>query len=195
MRLPRRPARAGVAALLCLALAATSCSGDDEQPEPPESQSTATGSAFDIETVARVGQVAGRLPKREQKRLTDRVTQTTQRWFNAAYIAGEYPRKNFSNAFPGFTRAARAEATRDRTLMSNAGVGQRITDVTPTRSRIWIDVLSPSKLAVGVTARFELRFRTRGDYAKNVVVRGRLLMTRGKSGWQIFGYDVSKADR
>ena len=54
--------------------------------------------------------------------------------------------------------------------MSNAGIGERITDVTPTRSRIWIDVLSPSKRAVGVTARFELRFRTEGDSPANVVV-------------------------
>jgi hypothetical protein len=181
--------------LLCVALATTSCSGDDETPEPPESQSTATGSALDIETVANVGRIAGRLPKKEQRRLTDRVTETAQRWFNAAYIAGEYPRKNFSNAFPGFTRPARAEASRDRDLMSNAGVGDRITDVTATRSRIWVDVLAPRKRAVGVTARFELRFRTEGDYARNVVVRGRLFMTHREAGWRIFGYDVSKADR
>jgi hypothetical protein len=124
------------------------------------------------------------------------VTKVVQRWFNAAYVAGEYPRKDFADAFPGFTRAAGDEARRDRKLMSNADIGARISDVTPTRSRVWIDVLSPNKRAVGVTARFELRFRTEGDLTRKVVVRGRLLMTRHQgSGWRIFAYDVSKSAR
>ena len=196
MKLVRRPARAGAAALLCLALATTSCSGDEKkQEEPaPESQSTATGSAFAIETVSHIGRVAGRLPKPEQRRLTDSVTKVVQRWFNAAYVGGEYPRKDFKDAFPGFTSDAEREARHDRKLMSNAGIGDRISGVTPTRSRIWIDALSPRKRAVGVTARFELGFRTEGDYAHTVWVKGRLLMTRHPgSGWRIFAYDVSKA--
>ena len=82
-------------------------------PSRPSRQSTATGSAFDIETVASVGQVAGRLPSKEPQRLTDRVTQVVQRWFNAAYIAGDYPRNDFSTrsrASPG-PRGPRRAAT------------------------------------------------------------------------------------
>ena len=78
--------------------------------------------------------------------------------------------------------------------MTNKLIGSKIDDVTPTRSRIWIDVLSPRKRAVAVTARFRLGFRTEGDLARNVTVRGRLLLTRqpGRLGWKIFGYHVAR---
>ena len=190
-----RRARAGAAVLLILALATTSCSGDDDSdsdsPEP--AQSTAPGSAFAIETETTVDQVAGRLSRADRQRLARSVTEVAQSWFNAAYVGGTYPRSDFSNAFPGFTPGARADAQRDYELMTNKLIGPKIDDVTPTRSRIWIDVLSPRKRAVAVTARFRLGFRTEGDLVRDVTVRGRLLLTRQPgSGWKIFGYHVAR---
>ncbi len=198
MKLHALPARAGVAAALVLVLATTSCSGD-ESPEPDEpapAQATAAGSSFEIQTKTTVAHVAGKLSNGDRKRLSDSITRVAQRWFNAAYVAGDYPRSNFDDAFPGFTTGARADARRDKNLMSNKKIGEQISDVTPTRSRLWIDVLSPRKRAVGVTARFELGFRTEGDLARDVIVKGRLLMTRKQGqGWKIFGYHVAKTGR
>jgi hypothetical protein len=192
-----RPARAGIAVLLFLALAATSCSGDDDSDSgSPEPQSTASGSAFDIQTETTVEQVAGHLSRPDRKQLAASVTKVAQRWFNAAYVGGDYPRSDFRDAFPGFTRGARADAERDKDLMTNRPIGSKIDGVTPTRSVIWIDVLSPNKRAAAVTARFRLGFRTEGDLVRDVTVRGRLLLTRQPgTGWKIFGYHVAKSSQ
>lgn len=197
MKHVRRRARASAAVLVLLALVTTGCSGDDSEPDaPPAAQSTADGASFEIQTVAKVGQVSGKLPRADRKRLVNGVTAVVQRWFNAAYVAGEYPRSDFNDAFPGFTSGAKARAHGDQNLLSNKNIGSKVEDVTPTKSRLWIDVLAPNRHAVGVTTRFELAFTTAGDYARKVKVHGRLLMTRqpGK-GWRIFAYDVSKSGR
>jgi hypothetical protein len=190
-------ARSGAALVLCLVLVTSACSGDDPEPEGPSApaQSTATGASFEIQTRTTVAEVTGKLPWRERKRLSATITKVAQRWFNAAYVGGDYPRSNFEDAFPGFTPGARAEARRDRRLLTNKAIGSRISDVTPTRSRLWLDVLAVRKRAVGVTARFALGFRTEGELSREFRVTGRLLMTRNNGGWRIFGYDVARGVR
>jgi hypothetical protein len=187
-------ARSGAALVLCLALATSACSGDSsDSGDPPEpAQSTATGGSFEIRTRTTLAEVTGKLPRRERKRLAANVTKVAQRWFNAAYVGGDYPRSDFQDAFPGFTPGARAEARRDRMLLTNKSIGSRVDDVTPTRSRLWLDVLAVRKRAVGVTTRFALGFRTDGKVSRDFTVTGRLLMTRTKGGWRIFGYDVAR---
>jgi hypothetical protein len=183
--------------VLLLVLVTSSCSSDDSDSDsPPAAQSTAGGSSFEIETVATIGQVSGKLGHGDRKRLVNNVTEVAQRWFNAAYVAGDYPRSDFKDAFPGFTTVAKARAHQDQNLLTNKKIGTKISDVTPTQSRLWIDVLAPHKHPVGVTARFELEFRTDGDLARKVKVHGRLLMTKHKGqGWRIFAYDVAKSSR
>jgi hypothetical protein len=193
MKLASRPALAAASMLLCLSLGATACSdedgGGDTSSQPP--LPSGEPSTFEIETTTTMGRVVGRLPKPDQKRLSGAITPVVQRWFNAAYVGGDYPRKNFQDAFPGFTAGARAEARRDLRLMSNAGIGDRISGVTPKTSQIWLDVLAVRKKPVAVTARFRLGFRTHGDLERRVGVRGRVLLTRSKTGWRIFAYHVA----
>jgi hypothetical protein len=81
---------------------------------------------------------------------------------------------------------------RDQVLMTNKWIGPRIDDVTPTVSRLRLDVLAVRKRPVGVTTRFLLKFRTEGGLTRRVQVQGRLMLTRQKSGWRIFAYDVAK---
>jgi hypothetical protein len=186
-------ARSGAALVLCLVLVTSACSGDSDPGDPPApAQSTATGASLEIRTRTTVAEVTGKLPRRERKRLATNITKVAQRWFNAAYVGGAYPRSDFQDAFPGFTPGARAEARRDRMLLTNKPIGSRISDVTPTRSRLWLDVLAVRKRAVGVTTRFALGFRTEGEVSRDFTVTGRLLMTRTKGGWRIFGYDVAR---
>jgi hypothetical protein len=40
-----------------------------------------------------------------------------------------------------------------------------------------------------------VEFATTGDTTKEVRVSGRLFLTKGKQGWQVFGYDVAKDAR
>lgn len=200
MDLPLRPTLRSVVLVLCLALGTSACTGDADRPDTPAEssaapQTTDDGAAFEIETRTTLGKVVGRLAKKDRQRLPDTITDVVQRWFNAAYVGGNYPRSDFSDAYPGFTPGARDEARRDRTLMTNKGIGSRIDDVTPTLSRVWVDVLAVGKRPAGVTARFLLKFRTEGDLTRRIRVKGRLLLTRQESGWRIFGYDVAKGGR
>lgn len=194
--------RAALAAVVVLAIgpSLTACSGDDEPPaeSPSESESLAMPTndpvEFEVATRTKIGRVVGRWPKKEHDRLVATVGPVVQKWFNAAY-GGSYPRSDFGDAFPGFTARAEREAKRDKVLLTNIGIGDRLTAVTPTESRIWLDVLAVRKKAVGVTARFLLKFKTEGDVEKHVRVKGRLMLNRHPSGWRIFGYDVAKGAR
>jgi len=200
MNFAPRPALLSVALVLCLALGTGACTGDDDSPATPgESsaapQATDDGKSFEIETRTTLGKVAGRLARKHRQRLPGTITEVVQRWFNAAYVGGDYPRSDFSDAYPGFTPGARDEARQDRVLLTNKGIGSRIDDVSPTLSRVWLDVLAVRKRPVGVTARFLLKFRTQGDLTRRVRVKGRLMLTKQESGWRIFGYDVAKGGR
>ncbi len=195
MKLASRPALAAASMLLCLSLGATACSdessgGDDTSSQPP--LPSGEPSKFQIETTTTFGQVVGRLPSKDRKRLSAAITPVVQRWFNAAYVGGDYPRNNFRDAFPGFTAGARAAARRDLDLMSNDGIGDRISGVTPKTSQIWLDVLAVGRHAAAVTARFHLGFKTQGDLERRIGVHGRVLLTRAKTGWRIFAYHVAK---
>ena len=194
MKLASRPALAAASLLLCLSWGATACSdesgGGDTGSQPP--LPSGDSSTFQIETTTTIGQVVGRLPKHDRKRLSESITPVVQRWFNAAYVGGDYPRQDFRDAFPGFTAGARAQARHDLALMSNDSIGDRISGVTPKASEIALDVLAVHKKAVAVTARFRLAFKTQGDLERRVGVRGRLLLTRAQPGWRIFAYHVAR---
>ena len=199
MRLAPRPALAAVALLLFVSLGASGCSGDEEAPSGESSSSapplpTEDPSEFQIQTHTTIGKVVGRLPKDARKRVPDQVTDVVQRWFNASYVGGEYPRNSFGDSFPGFTPGARKEAERDKGLLTNKDIGPRISGVTPTRSRLILDILAVRKRPVAVTARFRLGFRTESP-ARVYRVQGSLRLTHRESGWKIFAYRVSKEGR
>lgn len=193
----RRALRAmtGAGLSLALALALSACSGDDEQPapEPPPATSTAPEpTAAPKPTKVVLGELVGRLPKPERKRVRTQVPGIVEAWWDAAFLGGSYPRESFAGSFADFTPRAAARARKDDNLLTNRRIGARIDSVTPLKRRIAVDVLSPDKRARAATARFTLRFRTTGDKAGVTVVRGRLFLTRTKGKWQVFGYDVSK---
>ena len=196
---PRRRLLAPAVLLLVVGLSAGCTSdGDHERPAartPTMSGSAPTATPRPVATKVSVVDVAGRLPKDARERVQRHVGKVVDSWFDAAYVGGRYPRRDFSDAFPGFTAGARTQARHDRTLMSNAGLGSRITGVTATRRWVFLDVLAPHHRAAAVTARFRLDFRATGRTAKDsaaVEVRGRLFLAPGPHGWQVFGYDVAR---
>jgi hypothetical protein len=182
----------GVAALVVVALAAGGCSGSDDEPQagPPSASGSPTPAA--VTTVVSVGEMAGKLPRPRRERVTAEVQQVVDGWIDAAYVGGDYPRTNFAGSWPGFTARARAKAQRDGDLMSNRDLGGSIDGVEVEKRTAKLDVLSVRERPVGVTARVVLRFATTGDTVKDVRVAGRLYLTKGKQGWQVFGYDVTK---
>lgn len=192
---PRTRRYAAVLAALAV-LAVTGCSGEDEPSptsEPTESmQEPSEAPTIGIEPVTESGEIVGRLPRKDRKRVEGTVSRSAVRFLDAAYLAGEYPRSNFNGALAGFTSGAVAVARRDANLLTNRRLGQRIDSVTATGLRVTVDLLAVNKRAVAATARVRLGFRTTGRVEKRVRVQGELRLTKHEGTWKIFAYDLSK---
>ncbi|HEU5038992.1 MAG TPA: hypothetical protein VFT70_18435 [Nocardioides sp.] len=145
-----------------------------------------------VETQVSYGTVTGKLSEEARQRLADRVREVVDGWLDAAYVGGDYPRRDFSDAWPGFTVGAQEEAHADRALMSNEDIGDRIDGVAPHKRLVRLDVLAVEQHPVGVTAHVFLGFGTTGDLEKEVRVKGRLFLTPTDGGWKVFGYDMTK---
>lgn len=189
-----RPVATAVSLLVLLALAAGGCSDSTDGPgaSAPSSTSSSAPVPDEVRTKTTLGTVTGRLAKRDRLRVAAVAGDVVDGWFDAAYVGGDYPRREFDDAFPGFTPGARAQALGDRALMSNQDVARRIDGVTARRRNVRVDVLAVRGRAVGMTARFVLDLATTGELRRKVEVRGRLLLTRTDNGWKVFGYDVNK---
>ncbi|WP_372727344.1 hypothetical protein [Nocardioides sp.] len=180
-----------MAILLALVLAGSACSGDAEKSATPSTSPSAESGPPPVTTRITLGKTTGKLSTAEKRKLKRAVGTKVDGWLDAAYLEGDYPRKDFADAFPGFTRGARADARRDKDLMSNHDIGRRVDVVQATRRRVRVDALVVDGRAVGSTARVILEFRTDGEVAKKFEVRGRLFLSR-PDGWRIFGYDITK---
>lgn len=181
-----------VGAVLVLALTTGACSGDDDGKKNGGSAPSGSSASREVATSVHIARLTGRLPVAKRRTLTAAVQKTIDGWWDAAYL-GDYPRTSFS--WPGFTRGARAQAQHDAALTSNKPVGSTIDGVTPKRRDVRLDVLAVKRRPVGVTARIALRFATTGDDPQDVAVRGQVYLTPTKSGWRVFGYDLTKGSR
>jgi len=195
---PNRRRYVAVLATL-VALSVTGCSGDDE-PDPSSDPSGSLAEPSDaptleIEPIVVSGTIVGRLPRKDRGRVESVVSRTAVGFLEAAYLAGDYPRSDFSGTFPGFTTGAAAVARRDRNLLTNQRIGERIDSVTPTLLRVKVDLLAVGKRAVAATAHVKLRFRTSGKVTKRVSVQGELRLTKRDGDWKIFAYDLTKGAR
>lgn len=194
-----RGTRSRLAALAtAAALALTGCSGEEPSPaeeaEPSASLLEPSGApTFEVEPVTTSGTIVGRLPRTKRAQVERAVSRVVVRWLGAAYLRGDYPRRRVGNAFPGFTPGARAAARRDAGLMTNQRIARRTETVTPTAVRVEVDLLAVHKRAVSATAHVLLRFRAEGRTVRAHRVQGRLLLTRGDGGWQVFAYDVARS--
>jgi hypothetical protein len=181
---------------LLLALLLSACSGGggvaEHDPDPSLGAGAPTTlSLKSLETTLRPGVVSGRLPREARQRTLRAVGRVVDGWIDAAYVGGDYPRRDFRHAFPGFTRSARLQARADGHLMSNQAIGARIDGVRPVHRVVLVDVLAVGGHAVGATARVRLGFRTTGRVERRFVVRARLALSR-TDGWQVFAYDASE---
>lgn len=194
----------GPALVMVLVLAAAGCSSDDPSDRPTTggtetAVTTSVAGPAPVTTRSEIGTVIGRLPGPRRKAVRLQVTDVLDRWWDAAYVGGAYPRTDFRR-YPGFTPGAARRATYDRDLMSNADIGERVTSVTPLMRKARLDLLAVDRRARSVTARFDLRMRVAlagtdaGQPARTrrLQVRGRVFLTRQPAGWRVFGYDVTK---
>ena len=181
---------------LALPLSATACrSGADPSAAPERLSRNDTRAALashPVETTTKIHRVFGRLPDARRKVVRRQVGEVVDRWWEAAYLGGAYPRGSFPAAFPGFTDSAEKRARSDKALLSNQTKGSSLDSVTPRHREVSLDILATEGQARSVTAHFVLRFETSGKKAGTTVVRGRLFLTVKRGAWRVFGYHVAK---
>lgn len=136
-----------------------------------------------MHTKASVSEITGALSKKERQRVVNGVTETVDRWWDAAYLSDS------QNPFPGFTPGAAKLARGDADLMTGARLLDGATAVA-TRRRVTLDVLAVKKRAVGVTAGVLLVLESDDD-GRRYAVRGTVQLERDKAEWRIFGYRIS----
>jgi hypothetical protein len=185
-----------VMSVLGLVLVLAGCSGEDEEKPSGDAGSTTTSSAPEeepgIRTRVEVGEVTGKLGKRPARKVAVDVAGVVDRWLDAAYVVGKYPRSKFGDAYPGFTKGAAALAGRQAALTSNRTISGRVDTVTATRRVVRVDLLAARGEAAGATAHVNLVIKLAGKVKRTDQVRGRLVLTRSKGKWQVFGFDIER---
>jgi hypothetical protein len=185
-----------------LALAAGGCSSNDSSSPSaaPTTSDTGDGGAQPVASRVLLGKVAGTIKKKNwkafmadhRKPMLKQVGHAVDSWIDGGYVGVDYPRDSFDSAFDSFTQQAQHDANRQRALMTNWDLRQKIDGVDVKKRTVTVDVMAPRGRPAGATARVDLVFSTTGDTQKRVTVRGRLFLSPGHGRWRIFGYDVSK---
>jgi hypothetical protein len=186
--LRRVAAAAATAAQLAGAL--TACTHADTKkdagvaPNPPEA--TASTATLNV----KVARVAGTLRKPARTKLADSVKATLQEYVDDAFL-GDYPRSDFADAFSSFTAGAAKQARKDTDLVSAAPY-KASQAVDAQKLAAELTVFSPGGTPAGVTAKVRFGFDVDGT---PVTYAGRLLLTKEKGAWRIFGYDLRRNDQ
>lgn len=193
--------RLGVAWGVALMLCVTGCTGHgaphrstpaNGAPGPSTSQPPPSA-PFRVA----VTRVSGELTQDDRSALAADVRRVLAAYVDAAFLAGRYPRSDFTDAFTTFTAGAARTARRDRDLLTNRRFGPSTESVRAVRRTAYLSVLAPSEVAAGVTARVSLDLVVRRSTgpSERVRLQGRLLLTRNAHNrWSIFGYDLSRSD-
>jgi hypothetical protein len=171
------------------------CSGDaDDKPsgDDPTSSSSSKPSEPQVRTASKVGAVVGRLPATGKQKARRDITDLIDVWWQRAYV-GDFPRTKVGDAFVGFTAAAQRQARSDKNLLSNVAIGQRLTGVEAVNSRVVVDLLAVSRQPVAATARVSLLMQLTGKgLDRRDRISGRVLLTKKKGHWRVFGYDLRR---
>jgi hypothetical protein len=187
---------AGLVLVLTTASGLAACQSPADPSASPERLSRDDAqvslASHPVRTKTKIRRVFGRLPDARRKAVRVQVGKVVDRWWEASYLGGSYPRSAFPQAFPGFTRAAEKRARSDKALLTNETQGPRIDSVTAKDRTVALDILATDRTARSVTASFVLRFETGGELVGTTTVRGRLFLVRQDGEWRVFGYDVSK---
>ncbi|KAA1420861.1 hypothetical protein F0U44_00470 [Nocardioides humilatus] len=173
------------------------CSGDDDAKQPDEKTSSSNTTVTEhagIDTRVEVGDVVGKLDKAAASEVAAEVATAVDQWIDAAYVGGDYPRASFADAFASFTDDAAKIATKQKDLMSNAALGDKLDEVTAVRRVVSVDLLAPKGETAGATAHVNLVIDLEGDVDRTDQVRGRLVLTPTKKGWRIFGFDIARGE-
>jgi hypothetical protein len=194
-RLPR-VATALTAAVLSGTLALTGCGGEPKKPEASPSPSPVP--APTVKSTAKLIHVQGRFPKNRRQAAAANVAKVVDRWLQAAYVGGDYPRATSTftaKSFPGFSKGAIAQAGKQMSLMSSATIAPDIDGVEVVSSDVHVDLLANNNHPVGAVARVRLVYDTTGDRESRQTVRGSLDMVPTETSWAVFGFNITREEK
>ncbi|MDQ6527475.1 hypothetical protein RB608_27930 [Nocardioides sp. LHD-245] len=172
------------------------CSDDGDGTDAGPGSGDGSGGEHAVETDATLGKVRGELDDARAAEALAAVTEVVDGWIDGGY-AGDYPRGTFDEAFGAFTDDARELALAQPAVMSNAEVGDRLEGAEVTQRSVSVDVLGVRGKPAGATAHVVLTVELEGGpdgTQRSDQVTGRLLLTPGKDGWRVFGFDVSRGE-
>lgn len=194
-------AAAVVAVAATLVLTLVTCSGDDDsEPASTPSESTSTVKAQELEKAnaelsVRIVQIGGGVKRAERAQLTQQIADPIRQWTDAAYLAGKFPREDYTDeAFPGWTTQAAALARRDRAVTTNAAVSQQVVRVIADRRTARLYVFAVGGRVGGATARLLLNMTAEKKSGERLrfAVAGNVYLTHKANHWRIFGYDLNR---
>ena len=194
-----------LAAIAVGALSTASCthdSGDDgpasPSPSAPQSTSTAdstTLSKSNARLTVSIEQMKGGVPKSHRAGIRHAIAKPIERWMDAAYLTGTYPRERYTaDDFPGWTGQAATLARHDQRVTTNAAVSRHIVGVVADRRSAGLYVFAVGGHTGGATARINLKMTAeKPDHTRTTfVVSGELYLTPDDGHWRIFGYDLHR---
>ncbi|MER7559428.1 hypothetical protein ABTZ46_20975 [Nocardioides sp. NPDC126508] len=192
----RRVATALTAAVLSGTVALTGCGGDAEKPAASPSPSPTPPPT--VKSAAKLVHVQGKFPRSRHQAVAANVAKVVDRWLQAAYVGGDYPRATSTftaKSFPGFTPGTIAQAGKQMSLMSNATIAPHIDGVEVVASDVHVDLLANNNYPVGAVARIRLVYDTTGERESRQTVRGTLDMVPTKTSWAVFGFNITREEK
>jgi hypothetical protein len=168
-------------------LTATGCSPEETGGPPTGSDQSV---ALRVETVSG----ADDLDQQARTEMETAVGDVLSEYVVEAFL-GDFPRREFVQAFGSFTSGAARSAATDIDQLTAARV-QEATDVVATRLDARLSFLTLPRDVVGATAAVDFAFdATMPDGStRPVSLQGRLLLEEAGGDWSVFGYDVALDD-
>ncbi|EGD41329.1 hypothetical protein NBCG_04326 [Nocardioidaceae bacterium Broad-1] len=191
-----RVAAALTAAVLSGTLALAGCGGEPDKPAASPSPSPVP--APTVKSAAKLVHVQGKFPRSRHQAVATNVAKVVDRWLQAAYVGGDYPRATSTftaKSFPGFSKGTIAQAGKQMSLMSNATIAPDIDGVEVVSSDVHVDLLANNNYPVGAVARVRLVYDTTGDLESRQTVRGSLDMVPTETSWAVFGFNITREEK
>jgi hypothetical protein len=117
----------------------------------------------------------------------------------SAYVVqaflGDHPRTAYLQALDGFTDGAAELAARELEVLTASGV-EELTAVRATRldSDLSLYVVDGDALGATAVVDFDFDATLADESTQRLTLTGRMLLTRSRDGWEVFGYDVRSDD-
>lgn len=147
----------------------------------------------DAPLVVTIEQMRGGVPRSRSAPIRRAITRPISSWLRGGYVAGPYPRDDFTAAFASWTGQAAAKGRGHRNFTTNAALGHDLVAVAADKQRVRLFVFGSGGRAGGATAHVLLRLTGAepDGTLRRLTVQGELYLTRKDDRWRIFGYELS----